>query len=128
MTTAATRLKDKVCVITGGASGIGLASAKRLAEEGAKVVIADLDEARGQEVAEELGGLFVRVNVADDAVLMTDPDPCLTMWVSAYLQQRKTEVRLTVWTFCHAARSVVRIELSSVGLMPALLNATSTRP
>ncbi|RAD71257.1 short-chain dehydrogenase, partial [Burkholderia multivorans] len=66
MTTAATRLKDKVCVITGGASGIGLASAKRLAEEGAKVVIADLDEARGQEVAEELGGLFVRVNVADE--------------------------------------------------------------
>ncbi|RBP65098.1 NAD(P)-dependent dehydrogenase (short-subunit alcohol dehydrogenase family) [Brevibacterium sanguinis] len=66
MSTAATRLKDKVCVITGGASGIGLASARRLAEEGAVVVIADLDEVRGPEIAEELGGLFVRVDVADE--------------------------------------------------------------
>lgn len=66
MTTAATRLKDKVCVITGGASGLGLASARRLVEEGAKVVIADLEEVRGQEIAEELGGLFVRTNVAEE--------------------------------------------------------------
>jgi NAD(P)-dependent dehydrogenase (short-subunit alcohol dehydrogenase family) len=66
MTTAATRLKDKICVITGGASGIGLASARRLTEEGAKVVIGDLDEVRGPEVAEELGGHFERVNVADE--------------------------------------------------------------
>ncbi|WP_309130668.1 3-oxoacyl-ACP reductase [Brevibacterium sp.] len=66
MSTAATRLKDKVCVITGGASGIGLASARRLAEEGANVVIADLDEVKGPQVAEELGGLFVKVNVAKE--------------------------------------------------------------
>lgn len=66
MTTAANRLKDKICVITGGASGIGLASARRLTEEGARVVIGDLDEVRGPEVADELGGLFVRVNVADE--------------------------------------------------------------
>lgn len=66
MGTAATRLKDKVCVITGGASGIGLASARRLVEEGAKVVIADMDEVRGPEVAKELDGLFVKVNVADE--------------------------------------------------------------
>ncbi len=60
------RMNGKVCVITGGASGIGLASARRLASEGATVVIADLDETRGPEVAEELGGLFVRTNVADE--------------------------------------------------------------
>lgn len=61
------RMAGKVCVITGGASGIGLASARRLAAEGATVVIADLDEVRGPEVAEELGGMFVRTNVADEA-------------------------------------------------------------
>ena len=60
------RMKDKVCVITGGASGIGLASAKRLAAEGGVVVIADLDEAKGPEVANELGGMFVKTNVADE--------------------------------------------------------------
>lgn len=60
------RMDGKVCVITGGASGIGLASAKRLTAEGAKVVIADLDEVRGPQVAEELGGLFVKTNVADE--------------------------------------------------------------
>lgn len=60
------RMKDKVCVITGGASGIGLASAKRLAAEGGVVVIADLDETKGSEVANELGGMFVKTNVADE--------------------------------------------------------------
>lgn len=61
------RMDGKVCVITGGASGLGLASGRRLAAEGAAVVVADLDEVRGPEVAEELGGMFVRTNVADEA-------------------------------------------------------------
>lgn len=60
------RFDNKVCVITGGASGIGLASAKRLAAEGATVVIADLDETKGPEVATDLTGLFVKTNVADE--------------------------------------------------------------
>ncbi|GAA5024547.1 3-oxoacyl-ACP reductase [Terrabacter aeriphilus] len=57
------RLDGKVAVITGGCSGIGLATARRFAEEGAKVVIGDLDETNGPRVAEELGGTFVRVDV-----------------------------------------------------------------
>ena len=59
------RLRDRVAVITGGASGIGLASARRLAGEGARVVIADLDPQTGQAAAEEVGGTFVGVDVAD---------------------------------------------------------------
>lgn len=59
----ARRLVDRSAVITGGASGIGLASARRMAAEGARVVIADVDVPTGQQVAEELGGLFVRVDV-----------------------------------------------------------------
>jgi NAD(P)-dependent dehydrogenase (short-subunit alcohol dehydrogenase family) len=61
------RLQDRVAVITGAGSGIGLASARRLAAEGAKVVAVDIDTAAGQAAAAEVGGLFVAANVADEA-------------------------------------------------------------
>ena len=51
-------LQDKVAVVTGAASGIGLATAERLAAAGASVVIADVQD--GGEVAARLDGLFVR--------------------------------------------------------------------
>jgi NAD(P)-dependent dehydrogenase (short-subunit alcohol dehydrogenase family) len=59
------RLAGRVAVITGGASGIGLATAKRMRAEGATIVIGDIDPATGKSVAEELDGLFVPVDVAD---------------------------------------------------------------
>ena len=59
------RLEGRTAVITGGCSGIGLATARRFAEEGAQVVVADIDDARGAEVAAELGGLYVRTDVTD---------------------------------------------------------------
>lgn len=54
-------------VITGGASGLGEACARNLAGGGAKVCLFDLNEARGQALADELGGHFVRVDVSDEA-------------------------------------------------------------
>jgi len=53
-------------VITGGASGIGEASARRMAGLGMRVVIADLNEERGQAVASELGGIFAKTDVTNE--------------------------------------------------------------
>jgi NAD(P)-dependent dehydrogenase (short-subunit alcohol dehydrogenase family) len=66
------RLQDRVAVITGAGSGIGLATARRFAAEGAKVVCVDVDESAGKVAADEVDGLFVRadVTVEDDVVAM----------------------------------------------------------
>lgn len=52
-------------LVTGGASGLGLGCAKRLAADGAKVLVADLNEELGNATATELGGMFVKADVAD---------------------------------------------------------------
>lgn len=67
------RLKDRVTVITGGAAGIGRATAERFAEEGAIVVICDLNEVAGLETVKSLGpqAAFYRVNVADRQAVQT---------------------------------------------------------
>ncbi len=57
------RLDGKVAVVTGGCSGIGLATVRRFAQEGAKVVIGDVDAAQGPRVADEVGGTFGHVDV-----------------------------------------------------------------
>src|SRR3546814_8181346 len=66
------RVKDQVVVITGAASGIGYGCAQRFAAEGAKVVLSDIDQAKGEEAAERLLGegaeaVFVACDVGDRA-------------------------------------------------------------
>ena len=60
-------LEGRVCLVTGGAQGIGEACICRFAREGAQVVIADIDDARGAALATELGGLYVHCDVGDKA-------------------------------------------------------------
>jgi NAD(P)-dependent dehydrogenase (short-subunit alcohol dehydrogenase family) len=60
-------LKSKVTLITGGSQGIGEACALKFAAEGAQIVIADVDEARGANLAARLGGTFVQCDVGDKA-------------------------------------------------------------
>src|SRR3546814_20637697 len=54
-------------VVTGGASGLGAATARALASKGVKVAIFDLQEEKGLAIAAELGGVFCECNVTDDA-------------------------------------------------------------
>lgn len=120
------RLVGRTAVITGAGSGIGLATARRLASEGANVVCADIDPAAGKAAAEEVGGLFVQVDVTDkeqvDALFKTafdtygsvdiafnnagisppDDDSILTTELDAW--RRVQDVNLTsVYLCCKAA-------------------------
>ena len=61
------RLEERVAIVTGGAGGIGLATVRRLASEGARVVVADVDSRAGKSSADEVDGLFVQVDVSNSA-------------------------------------------------------------
>jgi NAD(P)-dependent dehydrogenase (short-subunit alcohol dehydrogenase family) len=124
-------LADRVAVITGAGSGIGLATAVRLAAEGARIVAVDVDETAGKSVADEVGGLFVRADVSVDAdvqriytsamdtygsvdiafnnagISPADDDSILTTGLDAW--QRVQEVNLTsVYLCCKHALGYMR--------------------
>ena len=59
------QIANKVFIVTGGASGLGEGTARMLAKEGATVVIADMNSEKGEAIAKELGGAFVKCDVAN---------------------------------------------------------------
>ncbi|ABX37373.1 short-chain dehydrogenase/reductase SDR [Delftia acidovorans SPH-1] len=61
------QIKDRVFIVTGGASGLGEGTARMLAAEGGKVVIADMQADKGEAVAREIGGVFVKCDVSQEA-------------------------------------------------------------
>jgi NAD(P)-dependent dehydrogenase (short-subunit alcohol dehydrogenase family) len=130
---SASRLDGRTAVVTGGCSGIGLATVRRLAEEGAHVVIGDVDAARGPEVAESVDGRYVSCDVTDagqvEAMFATaqdaygsvdvafnnagisppDDDSILDTGLAAW--RRVQEVNLTsVYVCCKAALPYMRAQ------------------
>jgi NAD(P)-dependent dehydrogenase (short-subunit alcohol dehydrogenase family) len=142
------RYDGRAAVITGGASGIGLATARRLASEGAHVVIADLDEKAGAAAAEEVGGLFVPVDVTDreqvEALFATtvdhygsldlafnnagisppDDDSILETGIEAW--RKVQEVNLTsVYLCCKAAIPHMQRQYAASGRKGSIINTAS---
>lgn len=77
------RLKDQVAIITGAASGIGASSAHRFVEEGAKVLIADMQDEKGQALAEELGpdsASFLHVDVSVEQHVKAAVAEAMSQW------------------------------------------------
>ena len=68
------RIKGLAAVVTGGASGLGAATVRKLAAEGAKVGIFDLDPEKGEALAREVDGRFIRVDVTDEAAVVVGLD------------------------------------------------------
>ena len=61
------QIQDRVFIVTGGASGLGEGTARMLAANGGKVVIADMNAERGEVVAREIGGVYLRCDVSSEA-------------------------------------------------------------
>ena len=89
-------IKGLAAVVTGGASGLGKATATWLAAQGAKVAIFDLNEEAGKAAADAIGGVYVSVNVADDASVTAGLDTA------------------------EAAHGVARILVNCAGVAPAV--------
>jgi NAD(P)-dependent dehydrogenase (short-subunit alcohol dehydrogenase family) len=79
------RLQGRVAVVTGGASGIGLASSRRLAAEGAHVVVVDMNDEAGRSAAAEVGGRYVRADV-------TSPEDNERMYAEAFEAYGRVDV------------------------------------
>ncbi len=71
------KLSTTAAIVTGGASGLGEATARHFASQGAKVTLLDRDDKRGPNVAEEIGGHFIRTDVTDEASVQAAVDYAL---------------------------------------------------
>jgi NAD(P)-dependent dehydrogenase (short-subunit alcohol dehydrogenase family) len=111
-------MDGKVALITGGSNGIGEGVARHLAGQGARVVIADIDDGRGNEVANELGGRFIHTDVSEAA----DSTAAVAFAVSEFGGLHVAHLNAGVTSWCsmgddfdaEAYRKAMRINLDGV--------------
>ncbi|MFW6867736.1 SDR family NAD(P)-dependent oxidoreductase [Nocardioides sp. CPCC 206347] len=119
MTTVERRLKDKVILLTGATGGLGRATAERLAEEGAHLVLTDLDEQACKALADELPGtgrhLAARLDVADEA-----------QWVEAAAMVQREYGRLDGLVNNAAIGSLATVEDETVDNWERVMSVGST--
>jgi 3(or 17)beta-hydroxysteroid dehydrogenase len=108
------RVSGKTALVTGGASGIGHATARLFAAEGASVIVADINESAGAEVAEEIDGVFMPLDVSSEAAWITTMEaiaalhPCLDILVNnAGISPHDTieDFDLATWRHVHSVVS-----------------------
>uniref|UniRef100_A0AAU3GS42 SDR family oxidoreductase n=1 Tax=Streptomyces sp. NBC_01401 TaxID=2903854 RepID=A0AAU3GS42_9ACTN len=80
VTSPGVQLEGRVAIVTGAGDGIGAAVARRFAAEGARVLVAEVNEETGRAVADEIGGLFVRTDVGDKAQVRATVAAAVREW------------------------------------------------
>jgi NAD(P)-dependent dehydrogenase (short-subunit alcohol dehydrogenase family) len=111
-------MDGKVALITGGSNGIGEGVARYLAARGARLVLADIDDARGMAVAEELGGRFIHTDVTEPA----DSTAAVAFAVATFGELHLAHLNAGVTSWCgmgddfdaEAYRRAMRINLDGV--------------
>ena len=118
------RLKDKTAIVTGAASGFGAGIARRFSEEGAEVIVADINAAAGEQIAREVEGKFVHADVTrgeDWAKLVSAAGPRLDIVVNnaGWTHRNKPYLEVTEAEFERVyAVNVKSIYLSAIHAVP----------
>ena len=109
------RLKDKVAIITGAASGFGEGMAKRFAEEGAKIVVADLNAKGAERVAEEIGENAIAVTT--DVSLRSEVEEMVYAAKSAF---GRVDIMVNNAGYTHRNGDMLKVEESTFDLIAAI--------
>src|SRR3546814_10074953 len=96
-------IKNKVFIVTGGASGLGAGTARMLVAEGAKVILADVQDEAGQQLASELGQTYVHCNVtseADGQAVVDAAQKAGTLRSEEHTSELQSLMRISYAVFC----------------------------